>query len=365
MSRSVIRCRESAELGGHFGVRPAPESAPVPIPPELGGPFFRQLFDSLYDGVVFVDTARRVRYWNLGAERITGYAQAEVVGSVGLTDVDSDRVNTLHALFGQDEGPLCEALATGQPKSARVALEHRDGRRIAVDVHAVPVRDEAGGILGAIEVFRDATAIVALETAFAKLRELAIKDPLTGLANRRHLDEMLDLRLDLLRRAGLPFCAVMLDIDHFKRINDTWGHAVGDQALIRFAGVVQGQCRGRDVIGRYGGEEYLVLLPEIRLPAAARIAERLRLAVASRAAPAELQPGAITASLGVAEAVPHDTAASLLQRVDLALYRAKSTGRNRVEIQDIAAAAPAHPANAPPPCVKTSRPGPEVDRRGR
>jgi diguanylate cyclase (GGDEF)-like protein/PAS domain S-box-containing protein len=304
--------------------------APGEIP--FGQDFFRRLFDNLYDGVYFVDTNRRILFWNHGAERLTGYSANEVLGSYChaniLNHVDEEGTHLC------EEGcPLVYTVSTGLPASKRVFLRHRDGRRIAIDVHVMPLRNDAGDIIGGVEIFRDASSVVALETAYGKLRELAERDPLTGVANRRYLDQILAGQIDLLQRTGIPFSLIMADIDHFKQVNDTWGHPIGDKALIAFAERLQMGCRRTDLVGRWGGEEFLVILPEQQLEAARTTALRLQRATAT-CAPEELRERGLTGSFGVAEAVFGDTAGSVLERVDAAMYRAKSLGRNRVEVME-------------------------------
>ncbi len=298
--------------------------------------FYRQLFDSLYDGVYYVDSERRIVFWNKGAERISGYTAAEVVGRYCYENL-LDHLDRTGCCLCKGSCPLIHAMQTGEPCSDRVFLRHKDGRRIAVDVHVMPVRTEQGAILGAVQVFRDASPVVALETTLEKLRELALKDPLTGLANRRHLSELLGLQVELFQRVGIPFSVVMIDLDHFKRINDTWGHLVGDKVLVRFAEILQSQCRAGDVVGRIGGEEFLILLREVHSEQAFLIVDRWRETVAAASLAAELAAHAVTISLGIAEVALGDTCESLLSRVDAALYRAKASGRNRVEVAPAAA----------------------------
>ena len=124
----------------------------------------------------------------------------------------------------------------------------------------------------------------------------------------------------------------MSDLDHFKQINDTWGHVIGDQALVQFASVLQNQCRSEDLVARFGGEEFVVLLPGLTLGTAIQIAERLRKS-AMTATPEILGERTLTASFGVTEAVLGESASQILSRVDTALYRAKSLGRDRVEVE--------------------------------
>jgi diguanylate cyclase (GGDEF)-like protein len=168
------------------------------------------------------------------------------------------------------------------------------------------------------------------EAAQAELRRLARTDPLTGTLNRLALDE----ELARLFRAGPAALAVlMLDVDHFKRINDRHGHAGGDRVLTALAACIGARLRAGDLLGRVGGEEFLVLLPGTGLAAALALAEALRAAVAGLRVVLDGEPQAITLSLGVAMRQPHgDDPAALVRRADRALYAAKREGRNRVAV---------------------------------
>jgi diguanylate cyclase (GGDEF)-like protein/PAS domain S-box-containing protein len=299
---------------------------PQLVPPGL----HKRLLDQLHDAVYFADTERRILYWNEAAERLTGYSRDEMIGR-SCFDGLLDHVDPTGCQLCHRDCPLVHSMAHGRPVSERLFLRHKDGRRISVEVRVMPVRDDDGSVIGGVELFRDVTSAVVVETAYRQTREEADRDPLTGLANRRYLDRMLAHCLEELGRSGHPLCLIMADLDHFKQVNDTWGHPVGDRALIGFAATIQNQCRSIDLVARYGGEEFVVLLPGHRLQTAAQIAERLRTSVA-RATPAELGRRVLTASFGVAEAAPGETAPLVLERVDAALYRAKSRGRDRVEV---------------------------------
>jgi diguanylate cyclase (GGDEF)-like protein len=170
------------------------------------------------------------------------------------------------------------------------------------------------------------------------LDRLARVDPLTGCANRRHFQERLEIELERARRYGRDCSLLVIDIDLFKKVNDIHGHAAGDEALRHFVRIVRGQLRNQDELGRMGGEEFTVLLPEAGLAGAVAVAERIRCAI--EAAPAQFEDARIplTASIGVAcRKSPAEPADALVQRADKALYAAKSGGRNRVISTDGAA----------------------------
>jgi len=162
--------------------------------------------------------------------------------------------------------------------------------------------------------------------------ELALYDPLTGLNNRRFLENHLATMLDNARVRRTPLTLMILDIDHFKRVNDTYGHDCGDEVLKNFADRLRGIIRGGDLLCRLGGEEFVIVMPNVELGAAARIAERARQAIEQE--PFVIDAGGraipVTTSIGVAERGPDDDTSTLYRRADRALYRAKSEGRNRV-----------------------------------
>lgn len=174
----------------------------------------------------------------------------------------------------------------------------------------------------------------------AELEILATRDPLTGIANRRHFHHLAGLELDHARRMGRSFGLLALDLDHFKGINDTWGHAAGDEALKAFVAACRVCLREYDILGRVGGEEFAIALPNTGLDGARVIAERLRRQVEEAVVrPVQGKVFDMTVSIGVACCGPADAllpdapldVSALLARADAALYRAKASGRNRVE----------------------------------
>jgi len=176
-----------------------------------------------------------------------------------------------------------------------------------------------------------------LGEALARIQDLATRDDLTGLANRRHMTAMLEQEYTRCARSGQPFCVAVLDIDHFKRVNDAHGHAAGDEVLRWFAAAGRAELRDADLLARWGGEEFLVLLPDTPLLLARLCVERLRAAVATT--PIELAGfgkggsdlrTSITVSGGLAEFWPQESIGELVARADRALYDAKERGRDRV-----------------------------------
>ncbi len=187
---------------------------------------------------------------------------------------------------------------------------------------------------------KTAQRILDLEATLKKRTEeverLSITDPLTQVYNRRYFNEQLPKLLQAGRRHGRPLSLIMTDIDHFKKINDTYGHQTGDTVLQHFAALLKGSLRSLDWVARFGGEEFVVVLPETDTEAAAVVAERLRLLTAHSSVDSSKGPVRMTASFGVT-GVPGDmvdtvSLEALVAAADAALYRAKENGRNRTEI---------------------------------
>ncbi|HEX8990029.1 MAG TPA: GGDEF domain-containing protein [Rhodocyclaceae bacterium] len=224
---------------------------------------------------------------------------------------------------------LDEKVCRGESGALELEIVGLRGGRRWVDVRAVPMLDADARISGVLAVLRDVTA---RKKAEAELEKLAQTDFLTGLANRRHFLALAEQELARSQRYGAPLSVFMVDIDHFKNVNDSHGHQVGDTVLQGLAGICRQALRDIDVVGRLGGEEFGVLLPHTGHGDALEAAERLRRALAEAAIPLEHGlPLRITISIGVASLeAPGTNIDTLLSHADEALYRAKNAGRNRV-----------------------------------
>jgi diguanylate cyclase (GGDEF)-like protein len=180
---------------------------------------------------------------------------------------------------------------------------------------------------------RNNVAVLESYRQQAQLRNVSTMDPVTGLRNRRWLNDMFIRQIDRCARARLPSCLAMLDIDRFKLVNDTYGHQAGDRVLEQIGRIMQRQMRPSDLIARYGGEEFAVLLPETSLPEAAAALERLRLAIGQcQTAIAQRATIRVSVSIGVAQWRERWSLDELVQAADGALYAAKQAGRNRIEL---------------------------------
>ncbi|WP_051260983.1 sensor domain-containing diguanylate cyclase [Desulfovibrio inopinatus] len=202
----------------------------------------------------------------------------------------------------------------------------RDDR--IIERHSRGLFDKHDEYLGRVWFFRD---ITEKKLAEQRLQELATTDELTGIANRRHFMRQARHEVERARRYNLPLSLIMLDIDHFKMINDAYGHEAGDRALRAFADIIRKSLREIDIFGRLGGEEFAVALPITTQDGAAIAAERLRRAVSTLRITAHPEPFSFTVSLGVAQ-LDNSDLDNLLKRADAALYKAKSNGRNQISL---------------------------------
>ncbi len=284
------------------------------------------LIETANDIIIGLDRDGVIRLFNGFAETCTGYARAEVIGQPMdcLLTTETDGASLLEAFLAMQSG---NAVQDGHES----LLKTRDGRTLVVNWRATPVPDNFLGI--AVVVFgRDISDLRAKE---ADLIRLATTDALTGLYNRRFFLQQVDHEIARARRnQEMPLALVMLDLDLFKDVNDTWGHLQGDRVLQALAWVLVDTARKTDITGRLGGEEFAVLLPETDADHARVLAERLRLHIAEALATVEGIPVNQTASLGVTLLQAEDQRPEdLLARADKALYRAKREGRNCVRYQ--------------------------------
>ena len=289
--------------------------------------FYQELLDQISDGVYFVTRNRRITYWNRGAEEITGYGAGEVLGrgcSEGILRHvdDTGRQLCLHGC------PLAAVMKDGQPREALVFLHHKDGHRLPVTVRGQALRNSDGEIVGSVEVFSPRGV-----NPYADLRRNRTDDrvdSVTGMAPRR----IGELTLQTLTRAvteqATTLGVLYIDADHFKDVNDTFGHKTGDQVLRMVGQSIVNALRRADVPVRWGGEEFLALLPGADQVSLHATAERVRMLVEN----SWIQKGEVqvrvTISVGATMALRSETPDDLVDRADALMYASKRAGRNRV-----------------------------------
>ena len=264
----------------------------------------------------------KITYVNPAVERVRGITPEEAMRQSPEEITTPESAARVAEYFQQ---VFAAIQADVEPPTFRGEMEYyrKDGSIMTGELQVIPHRDDTGEIVELIGVTRDISDRKVFE---AELRNLAVTDPLTGMWNRRHGEELLTADLAA-RTPGRTLSLLMLDIDHFKTVNDTFGHQAGDHALIEVASRLRRSLRGNDMVARWGGEEFVVLLRDCALPDALRLAEEIRAAIAEVPFGAM---GSLTVSVGATEIRDDDDLASWLMRVDQALYRAKRAGRNEV-----------------------------------
>ena len=309
---------------------------------------WRSILDAMVEGLLVRAPDGRVLDANPAAATLLG-TTVEALRERGGFGVHSTMLREDLTTLPPHEHPGLVALRTGRPvRDQLFGRREDDGSLRWFSLNAQPIRDDADGAPSAVlTTFVDVTerrrqqaelqrareaaeqASRALQQANEQLARLAVTDGLTGLFNRRHFEERLAVELARLQRHPQPLSLVMFDVDHFKSVNDRFGHAQGDRVLVALARAAQQQVRASDVLARWGGEEFIVLLPGDSAAEAMRLAERLRDSFESLVVPGV---GTVTASFGVAELADGESADDLCLRADEALYAAKDAGRNRCRL---------------------------------
>ena len=298
---------------------------------QLDNVLLADVLENLHDGLYFTDTHRIITFWNHAAERITGYTATEVLGRSCaaniLVHVDTDGRSLCRGLC-----PLAMTMADCVGREAEVFLRHKDGHRVPVLVRTGPLKDRQGQVVGGIELFTDLSNILANNSRVRELEQLALLDNLTQLANRTYLLREIEARFEEMRRYGIPFGLLFMDIDFFKRFNDTYGHDVGDEVLKLVANTFVANSRAFDVYGRWGGEEFVGVIRSIDAEDLAALGNRMRVLVNQSFLMHDEARLGVSISLGATVAHPDDTAESLIKRADQLLYQSKKEGRNRLTL---------------------------------
>jgi diguanylate cyclase (GGDEF)-like protein/PAS domain S-box-containing protein len=287
--------------------------------------FYRELLDSLTEGIYITDFEGRIVYWNKGAEQLSGFRASEVIGKRCSEHVlmHTDNSGTSMCSAGC---PLSAAALLGQVHEADVYLHHKSGARIPIHVRTAPMKNSDGKTIGAVEVFRDNTINAHMAERLARMEDLALLDPLTGLPNRRYLETQAYAHQEEFRRAGWIYGILFMDIDDFKLINDRYGHDTGDKVLKMVAKTLEANSRFFDTVGRWGGDEFVAIIHNTQPKVLQDIAERFRMLVEQ----SSMDSLKVTISIGGTLALKDDDSESAVRRADGNLYKAKNSGKNCV-----------------------------------
>ena len=317
-----------------------PEAGPAPSEPEdrrdadVLSRIFSHLYllENLYDGFYIVDADLRFVVWNDGAHQLVGQPAERLL----------DRVWTSHTICYADadgremtdeELPLRQVLESRKATTRHVKIMNAAGCWSEIELQSVPVIDDAGRLRGVAEMLRDKSRSDQAPRQYRDVRRATNRDPLTGVANRNELRSQIGQFLAAASKDDwkLTFSLIFIDIDHFKQINDRFEHETGDRVLLETARFLQQETYSGEIVGRYGGAQFMLVCPATGGEQAYHRAERIRLAL-SNLRVEELQDWPLTGSFGVTHAVSGDTLDGLLSRADKALYRATHAGRNQCAV---------------------------------
>lgn len=286
----------------------------------------RSVVDSAAEGIIVVDEKGKFQFFSSTAKSIMGmepHAEPYTAWRAGYETMLTDEVTPCPP----EDRPLSRAMRGESCDDVELFLRRKDGTGIFLSLSSRPLRDQDGRLRGGVVTMRD---ISELRRVREELARQATTDGLTGLANKRSFDERL-AQLVAEAERGRSFAVVLIDVDHFKNVNDTHGHPVGDRVLVAIAKALRSRLRKTDFVARVGGEEMCALLVDVTPERAAKVAEDLRRAVQNADSPVR-----VTASFGICAtgAVVEKTASRMLKAADDALYQAKRAGRDRVVIHE-------------------------------
>ena len=282
---------------------------------------FRAIAQTAVDAIILADSNGNIVFWNKSAQKIFGYTEDEIFGKP-LTILMPEQYRESHQRGIKRLNSTGESTYIGKMNEMQGLRKGGYNFPIELSVSMSKIKGETfySGIV------RDITRRKQLEH---DLEELATTDTLTQAFNRTKFQEVIKKELERAKRYYHSLSVVMFDIDHFKKVNDTYGHAVGDSVLQALTKIVKENLREIDYLVRWGGEEFILITPETDIERARVLADRIRKATESYKFD---QAGRITVSFGVAEYKPDDTEDTLIKRADDAMYEAKKKGRNRVEV---------------------------------
>jgi len=295
-------------------------------------PVLKELVENLFEGAYLVDADRRIVLWNDAAERISGYAETEVKGRSCSDDILVHIDAHGQPLCGSTTCPAARSMHCGKRMDAEVFLKHRQGHRVPISIRSFPLQREDGSILGAIEIFTERCSMESMSQRIQELERLALLDELTSVGNRRYAERELTARHNELARFQVPYGVLMIDLDHFKRVNDRHGHLLGDRVLRMVADTLAMNVRSCDHVARWGGEEFMIIVSNVNPQGLQMVASKLRALVECSHLSTTLDPVTVTASIGGTLAQSGEKPQDVVERADQQLYFCKARGRNCISI---------------------------------
>lgn len=287
--------------------------------------------ESLFEGVYTVDTQRKILYWNQGAETITGYKAEEIVKRSCFDNI-LDHVDENGVGLCFDGCPLKATIEDGTGREASVYLQHKSGHRVPVKVRTIPLRNHENNIVGALELFTENKDETSLRNSLESYKKQSSEDHLTKAANRRYLLAIVESKIREFKTTGTTFGIAFIDIDDFKQINDTYGHLVGDRVLKILAETIQNNFRKHDFLGRWGGEEFIIVFSDVNSDGLLDAAEKIRKLISTSSLRQKEENLRVTVSIGATVILANDSPETIISRADRLMYTSKKNGKNTVTI---------------------------------
>ncbi|HNT33863.1 MAG TPA: sensor domain-containing diguanylate cyclase [bacterium] len=291
--------------------------------------FYRMLMDNLSEGIYFVDTERKITYWNHGAERLTGFLSDEVKGKLCrsniLMHVDNNGLSLCRSCC-----PAALTLNDGQPREIEAYLHHKEGHRVPVLMRLSPIRNDVGEITGVMEVFSDNTVNLSARDQIEKLQVMALLDPLTEVGNRRFAEVCISARLNELNRYGWKFGLLFIDVDGFRSTCEKYGHDISNRLLRMIARTIRNRLRCFDDVARWGEDEFVAAVSNVDSESLSIVANTLRRLIEESGLIVETGLIQLTASIGATLAESVDSVGLLVERSEQLIKQAKTDGRNRI-----------------------------------
>jgi len=293
--------------------------------------FYKTMLNKIDEGIYFVDNDRKITFWNKGAELITGFKSKTVVGSHCYDNI-LNHVDDFGKKLCLGSCPLQKTIKDLEERETQVYLHHKEGHRVKIKVKTLPLYENDQAI-GAVEIFNVLSKNIHISPdEIEQLKELALHDQLTNLPNRRKIESVINNKIEDFRTLDIGYGILFIDIDHFKKFNDNYGHDLGDEMLKIVANTLNQPIRKTDIAGRWGGEEFIIVLSGVNNKALNRIAETTRMLVENSVLRYEDKMISSTVSIGGTLAKKSDDLQSIIKRADQLMYKSKNTGRNKVTI---------------------------------
>ncbi|WP_372714591.1 diguanylate cyclase [Ilyobacter sp.] len=291
----------------------------------------KYIFDNSYEGVYIIDKYRKIIYWNPIGEKLSGYTVSEVVGSYCHDNI-LDHIDQCGMNLCKDGCPLDAVLKDGIIREAKVFLKHKNGYRVPINVRGIPFKNDKNEIIGAIEFFNETSEREIVLEKIKNLESLAFLDHLTQLPNRRYLENFIKIKSEEYLLNNQSFGIVFMDVDHFKSVNETYGHKIGDLVLETISKTFLNNLRKNDVIGRWGGEEFAGIFSVKNIKELSIVSEKLRNIVENTEIVYKDKKLKVTISIGATFINNKNDVLGIIENADKLMYESKRKGRNCITI---------------------------------